>query len=168
MSGLGAPGGHAGRWSTHVILFREAPEAVDLTTVLLQLAFYALFVVALWRYIRRPGPLELSVMAVFGAFVSLFLLSFINALAPAWAPLFRPWLITMLFLQPVFILRLIDQIQPVPLWFSRLVLLGAVGSTAALIAAPGLPSAFVPAVGYFFIAETAAAARLAVDSRRRF
>jgi PAS domain S-box-containing protein len=141
---------------------------VDLTTVLLQLAFYALFGVSVWRYIRRPGPLELSVMAVFGSFVSLFLLSFINVIAPAWSPLFRPWLIAMLFVQPVLVLRLIDQIQPVPLAFSRFALLGAVGSTAAIMAAPDAPSAFVPAVAYFFITETAAAARLAVDSRRRF
>jgi PAS domain S-box-containing protein len=151
-----------------LILFGEAPATMDLTTVLLQLAFYALFGVSVWRFIRRPGPLELSVMAVFGAFVSLFLLTFVNYLAPGWTAVFRPWLIAMLFLQPVFVLRLIDQIQPVPLAFSRLVLLGAVGSTAALIAAPGSPGAFVPAVAYFFIAQTAAAARLAVDSRRRF
>src|SRR3989442_476311 len=61
-----------------MILFGEAPATVDLTTVLLQLAFYALFGVSVW------------------------------------------------------------------------------------------PGAFVPAVAYFFIAEAAAAARLAVDSRRRF
>src|SRR3989442_8547863 len=138
-----------------MILFGEAPAAVDLTTVLLQLAFYALFGVSVWRFIRRPGPLELSVMAVFGAFVSLFLLTFINYLAPAWSSLFRPWLIAMLFLQPVFVLRLIDQIQPVPLAFSRLVLLGAVGSTAAPLAPPRPPGAFPPAVPPFFIPATA-------------
>ena len=151
-----------------MILFGEAPATVDLTTVLLQLAFYVLFGAAVWRYVRRPGPLELSIVAVFGAFVSLFLLTFINYVAPALTPVFRPWLIAILFFQPPLVLRLIDQIQPVPLAFSRLVLLGAVASTAAIVAAPATPSAFVPAVGYFFIAQTAAAARLAFDSRRRF
>jgi PAS domain S-box-containing protein len=151
-----------------MILFGEAPAPVDLTTVLLQLAFYALFAVSVWRFIRHPGPLELSVVAVFGAFVSLFLLTFINAVAPSAAPFFRPWLIAILFLQPYLVVRLIDQIQPVPEAFSRFVLIGAVASSAALIAAPSAPNAFVPAVAYFFIAQTAAAARLAVDSRSRF
>ena len=151
-----------------MILFREAPAPVDLTTVLLQVAFYALFAVSVWRFIRHPGPLELSVVAVFGAFVSLFLLTFINVVAPSLAQFFRPWLIAILFLQPYLVVRLIDQIQPVPEAFSRFVLIGAVASSAALIAAPNTPSAFVPAVAYFFIAQTAAAARLAVDSRRRF
>ena len=138
------------------------------TTVVLQLAFYALFVVSVWRWIHRPGPLELSVVAVFGGFVSLFLLTFINALSPTLSPAFRPWLIGMLFLQPYLVLRLVGQIQPVPLFISRAVLVGADASIAAVVAAPQNPAAFIPAVAYFFLAETVAAARFAVASRRRF
>ena len=141
---------------------------MDPTAILLQVLFYLLFLVSLVRFVRRPGPLELSVLAVFGAFVSLFLLSFLNALAPALSVIFRPWLITMLFLQPSLVLRLVDQIQPVPVGLSRFVLLGAVASIAALLAAQGEPSAYIPAIGFFFVAETIAAIRFAVAARRRF
>jgi signal transduction histidine kinase len=86
---------------------------LDLTTVLLQLAFYAVFAVSVWRYARRRGPLELSIVAVFGTFVALFLLSFVNGLAPALTPYVRPGLIAILFAQPYMVVRLIDQIEPV-------------------------------------------------------
>ena len=141
---------------------------MDPTTVLFQLAFVALFVVSVWRYLRHREPLQLSVVAVFGSFVALFLLGFVNALAPSLAPFARPALIAILFAQPYLILRLIDQIQPVSLVASRIVLLGAVVSIAALLAAPGQPISQIPAVGYFFFAELACAARFAIDSRRRF
>jgi PAS domain S-box-containing protein len=141
---------------------------VDPSLILLSLAFLLLFAASAWRYVLRPGPLELSVLAVFGSFASLFLLAIINAAAPGLASAFRLWLVAILFLQPYLVLRLVDQIQPVPLIVSRLVLVGAVVSTAAIVAAPGQPSATVPAVGYFFVAQTVAAARFAVASRRRF
>jgi PAS domain S-box-containing protein len=145
-----------------------APAPLDPTTVLLQLAFYALFVVSAWRYFQRRGPLELSVVAVFGTFVALFLLSFVNGLAPVLTPIVRPGLIAILFAQPYMVLRLIGQIQPVSARASRAVLLGGVAAIAALVAAPGSPSALIPAVGYFFIAQTGCAIRFAVESQRRF
>jgi PAS domain S-box-containing protein len=141
---------------------------LDLTTVLLQLAFYAVFAVSVWRYARRRGPLELSIVAVFGTFVALFLLSFVNGLAPALTPYVRPGLIAILFAQPYMVVRLIDQIEPVSLGASRLVLIGAVASTAALVAAPGEASALIPAAAYFFVAEAGCAVRFAIDSQRRF
>ena len=141
---------------------------VDPTVVLLQLAFYLVFGVSVWRYLRSRGPLELSVVAVFGGFVALFLLSFINGAAPALTPYVRWALIALLYAQPYLVLRLVDQIEPVSPLFSRLVLLGAVYAVAALLAAPGQLSATIPAIGYFFLAQSAAATRFAVVSRRRF
>ena len=141
---------------------------MDLTTGVLVLAFVSLFAVSLWRYARRPGPLELSVLAVFSAWVSLFVLLFVNGVAPGLAPIFRPLLIPVLYLQPYLVLRLVDQIQPVSDRISRFVLLGVVASTAALLAAPGEARAYVPAIGFFFVAQTIAGIRFAVASRRRF
>jgi len=141
---------------------------MDPTTIVLQLAFYLLFAVSLWRFIRRPGPLELSVLAVFAAWIGLFVLSLLNRAAPQLAPVFRPLLLPLLFLQPVLVLRLVDQIQPVSLRLSRAVLLGAVCAVAALMAAPGETRASIPAIGYFFVAQTVGAIRFAVASRRRF
>jgi PAS domain S-box-containing protein len=143
-------------------------EQVDPTTLVLQLAFYSLFAVSLWRFIRRPGPLELSILAVFSAWVALFLLSTLNRVAPGLAPSFRPLLIPVLWLQPYLVLRLVDQIQPVSLRISRAVLIGTVASIAAELAAPGQPRAFVPAIAFFFVAQTVAAIRFAVASRRRY
>jgi PAS domain S-box-containing protein len=141
---------------------------LDPTTVLLQLVFYGIFAISAWRYLRRPDPLQLSVVAVFGSFVSLFLLTFLNGLAPVLTPYFRPILIAILFAQPYLVVRLIDQIQPVSLAASRLILIGAVIAIAATLAAPGEARSLVPAVGYFFFASVAAGARFAIDSRRRY
>ena len=55
---------------------------MDLTTGVLVLAFVLLFAVSLWRYVKRPGPLELSVLAVFSAWVSLLVLQFLYGAAP--------------------------------------------------------------------------------------
>jgi PAS domain S-box-containing protein len=142
--------------------------SVDLTTGVLVLAFVLLFAVSLWRFAKRPGPLELSVLAVFSAWVSLLLLQLLDSLAPSLAPVFRPLLISALWLQPYLVLRLVDQIQPVSIRISRFVLLGSVASTAALLAAPREPRTFVPAIAFFFVAQTIAGIRFAVASRRRF
>jgi PAS domain S-box-containing protein len=141
---------------------------LDPTVVLFTISFLILFGAALWRWLKRPGPLELSVLAVFGAFVALFVLSIVNTFAPVLAPVFRFLLIPILFAQPYLVLRLVDQIQPVPLVVSRLVLIGGVAAVAALLAAPGQIGATIPAIAYFFLAQTVAAARFAVASRRRF
>jgi hypothetical protein len=53
---------------------------VDPITTGLQLAFYILFGASVWQFVRNRGPLELSVMAIFGSFAALFALSFLNAL----------------------------------------------------------------------------------------
>ena len=141
---------------------------MDPTVLLFTLTFFFLFGVSAWRFLRRPGPLELSVLAVFGAFAALLVLNVINASVPSLTPIFRPALVAILFLQPYLVLRLVDQIQRVPLGISRAVLLGAVAATAAVVAAPGHTVATIPAVAYFFLAQTVAAARFAVASRRRF
>jgi len=93
---------------------------VDPTVVLLQLAFYLVFGVSVWRYLRSRGPLELSVVAVFGGFVALFLLSFINGAAPALTPYVRWVLIALLYAQPYLVLRLVDLLRAFLHVFQRL------------------------------------------------
>jgi PAS domain S-box-containing protein len=143
---------------------------VDPLTVLLQLAFYATFAVSVARLIQRRGPLELSIVAVFTPMAALFLLSFVNSIDKSLTPIARPLLITLLFLQPYFVVRLIDQIRPISTRTSRLVLLGSIVS-ALLIAfgpTPGIPLVVLAAVSYFGGVQAAAAGRLLRDSRRRF
>ncbi|HYL40869.1 MAG TPA: hypothetical protein VET90_06135, partial [Candidatus Binatus sp.] len=140
---------------------------MDPLSLLVQVAFYALFAITLWRYIRRRGPLELAVALVFAPLAALFVLSLVNYFAPNLTATLRPMLILILLLQPWFVVRLVDQIRPVASWVPLAVLGGALASTAALLVFPGVAIVTLLAVGEFFVVEAAAAARLMRDSQRR-
>ncbi len=150
---------------------------MDPITTGLQLAFYVLFVASVYQFLRNRGPLELSVMLVFGSFAALFGLTFLNALVPAVAPVARPVLVAILFAQPYLVLRLIDQIHPVSRSIRRITVLGAIAAWQAVVLLPviattlGLPMlqsiGIVAAVFYFFAVEIGAAAWFARDSQRR-
>jgi hypothetical protein len=49
-------------------------------TVLLQLAFYVLFVATMARFLLRPSRLELAVVAVFGSTAAIFGYPLVNGL----------------------------------------------------------------------------------------
>ena len=86
---------------------------MDPITSALQLGFFVLFGVSVWQFMQHRGPLELSVVAIFGSIVALFVLSLLNALQPALTPIARPVLIALLLAQPFLVIRLISQIHPV-------------------------------------------------------
>jgi PAS domain S-box-containing protein len=151
---------------------------VDPVTTILQLAFYVLFGASVLQFLRERGPIQLSVMAIFGSIAALFALSFLNALLPAIAPVARPVLIAVLYAQPVLVVRLIAQIRPVPRGVVRIVFLASVAAWEAIVLIPviadalGMPilksAGVLFAVFTFFAAELGAAAFFAVASRRRF
>jgi PAS domain S-box-containing protein len=151
---------------------------LDPITIALQLAFYVLFGVSVFQFVRTRGPLELSVMAIFGSFAALFLLAFVNDLSTVPPPFARPVLVALLFAQPYLVLRLIAQIRPVPVSVRRIAVLGAVAAWEAVVLLPPVAAAWqapllsqvglVFAVFYFFAVELAAAAWFARDSRRRY
>ncbi len=146
---------------------------MDPITTALQLAFFVLFGMSVWQYIRHRGPLELSVMAIFASFAALFFLTFLNAMQPSMTAVARPVLVAILFAQPYLVVRLIAQIRPVPRLRSRIVLLGAVAAWSSVILLPVAapvagPLGMVFAVFYFFAVEIGAAAWFALDSRRRY
>ena len=150
---------------------------MDPITIGLQLGFFVLFGVSVYQFARQRGPLELSVVAIFGSFAALFVLSFLNALLPAIAPVARPVLIAVIFAQPYLIVRLLDQIRPVSRAVKRVTILGAVAAWEAIVLLPPIATALqlpvlqqvgvVASVFYFFAVEIWAAARMALDSRRR-
>ena len=150
---------------------------MDPITVGLQLGFFVLFGVSVYQFARRRGPLELSVVAIFGSFAALFLLAFVNALQPALAPLAYPVLILVLFAQPFLIVRLLDQIRPVSTTVKRIVILGGIAAWEAVTLTPdiaaslGLPQlrqfGVLSACFYFFAVELWAAARMAGHARQR-
>lgn len=140
---------------------------MDPLSVLLQLAYYAALAVSLWRFVTRRGRLELAVVSIFAPIAGLFLLSFVNTTLPAFQPILRPALIGLLFLQPWFVVRLIDQIRPVAPRLSQVVLFGGLASTLALTLFTGVGLVTLAAVIFFFAVEAGAAGRLAQDARRR-
>lgn len=151
---------------------------MDPITVALQLAFFVLFGVSVYQFLRNRGPLELSVMAVFGSIAALFALSFLNTLNASLTPFARPILIALLLLQPFLVVRLIAQIRPVRPAVTRIALLGVIASWEAVVLLP--PAAAVLgldglrqvgalfAVLMFFAIELGAAAWFAIESRRRY
>ena len=140
---------------------------MDPLQLLLQVAFYLTFAVTLRRWITHRGPLELAVTLVFAPVAALFLLALVNGFAPNLSPVFRPVLVTLLFLQPWFVVHLVDQIRPVSRRVSWLVLAGCGASAAVILVWAGIPMATLAAVVFFFAIQAAAAGRLAGDSRRR-
>ena len=154
---------------------------MDPITTALQLGFFVLFFASVVQYVRYRGPLQLSVLAIFGSFAALFLFTFLNTLQPQLAPIAQPVLIAVLFAQPYLVLRLIAQIRPVRpvvLWAT---FFGAVIAWEAVTLVPQIALSLVDpertalrsigtlyAIVFFFAVEVAAAAWFVRDSRRRF
>ena len=141
---------------------------MDPITTALQLAFYVLFGVSVLQYVRNRGPLELSVMAVFGSIAALFALTFLNTLSPGIAPIARPLLIWLLLAQPYLVLRLIAQIRPVRPTIMRIALIGLLAAWEAVVLLPPAAASLgldvlrqvgsLFAVLYFFAVELGGAA----------
>ena len=150
---------------------------MDPITIGLQLGFFVLFGVSVFQFARRRGPLELSVVAIFGSFAALFLLAFVNALEPSLAPVAYPVLILLLFAQPFLVVRLLDQIRPVSMTVKRITVLGGIAAWEAITLMPDIAAAtgtpqlrqfgILSACFYFFAVELWAAARMAGHSRQR-
>ena len=151
----------------------EGSGRLDPITTALQLGFFLLFGVSVWQYMQHRGPLELSVLAIFGSVVALFVLSFLNVLLPTLSPVARPALIAILLAQPFLVVRLIAQMHPLRPRILWITFGGVVVSWAALVILPALLPDWKSfgtalAVLWFFAVEVAAGARFAVDSRRRY
>src|SRR5258706_3060299 len=115
-------------------------QNVDPITTALQLGFFVLFGVSVFQFWRHRGPLELSVLAVFGSFAALFVLTFLTSLLPGLSQVARPPLVALLFAQPYLVVRLLNQIRPVAATVKRLTILGAVAASAAVVLLPALPT----------------------------
>ncbi|HEY3164846.1 MAG TPA: ATP-binding protein [Candidatus Limnocylindrales bacterium] len=142
---------------------------MDPVALVIQAIFFLLFAVAVWRWSHRRGPVELGIVAIFGATAALFLLSFISTFAPDWTAFFRPVGLATLVAQPWLIVRLLALIQDVPRWANRFAFGGFLGITAGLLLlGPRSVPAILALVAYFAIVETAAAIQfLRLAGRRR-
>jgi PAS domain S-box-containing protein len=141
---------------------------VDLITISLQLAFYVVTAVAVWRFIRRPGRIELAVVAVFGSTAAIFVASTLNNVLPQLQPVLSPVTVILLLAQPVFIFGLVYMIKPQPRWILALVVAGFVLSMVGYFLPPErLNAALLFIAGYFLLGEGAAALIFLRISRER-
>ena len=141
---------------------------MDLLSLVLQLAFFALFGVAVWRYLRRPGPIELTVVAIFGTVAAVFAISLLGRFVPGASQTLQPVSIVLLLAQPMLIVRLIGLITRLPRWVLPVVFVSFLAAAVGVILPPEplVPALFFLA-GYFVVVQGAAAAVLLNESRRR-
>jgi PAS domain S-box-containing protein len=144
---------------------------LDYLTVLLQLAFYVLFVATLARFLRRPSRLELAVVAVFGSTAAIFGYSLVNGLAPGLLKPLEPLVIAVLLAQPLLVFWVVGLVERVPRWVLPVMFVCFVIAIAAILIPPAQPR-FVPGLifiaGYFLIGEGAAAVLLIRGSQSRY
>jgi signal transduction histidine kinase len=144
---------------------------LDYLTVLLQLAFYVLFVATLARFLRRPSRLELAVVAVFGSTAAIFGYSLVNGLAPGLLKPLEPLVIAVLLAQPLLVFWVVGLVERVPRWVLPAMFVCFVIATAAILIPPAQPR-FIPGLifvaGYFLIGEGAAAVLLIRGSQSRY
>ncbi|CAN5264538.1 hypothetical protein BH24CHL7_BH24CHL7_15320 [soil metagenome] len=142
---------------------------MDLLSLLLQLAFLAVFSVTVWQYLKHPGRLQLAVVAVFATTAIAFGISLLTAAAPQMADTLRPLTVTVILAQPYLVLRLVGMLLPLPRWAAPAVFVGFVLSAGLLVILPEPPAAATLLVVTYFVAvELAAATLLAWLSQRRF
>jgi PAS domain S-box-containing protein len=141
---------------------------VDAVNVALQLAFIAIFVVVVVRYLRQPRAVHRDLVLVFGTVVALFAFSVVRRVWPD----LPQWLTQVsgiaLLLQPYLTLHLASHFVPV----SRRLATGALvwfvaASIAIVIGTRGNPGLTLFVVAYFVTVELVAAMVLLRASRRR-
>ena len=141
---------------------------MDLLSLLLQLAFIALFGVAVWRYMRRPGTIELTVVGIFGTVAAVFTISLLGRFVPGVAEALQPVSIVLLLAQPMLVVRLIGLITALPRWVLPVVFVSFLAATVGvLLPSERLAPALLFLAGYFVIVQGAGAAVLLHESRRR-
>jgi PAS domain S-box-containing protein len=142
---------------------------VDVFSIGLQVAFAAVFVVVLVRYLQDPRPVNRDLVFVAGSVAGWFALSTLNALIPAIGTSVVRLSAIFIFLQPVLTLRLVRHFVPVR---RNLVLVALAGSVVALIVSfaiggRGNPLVTSAVVGYFVVFESIGAVLLARAARGR-
>jgi PAS domain S-box-containing protein len=142
---------------------------MDLLSLILQLAFFGVFGATLWRFLRRPGWLELAVVAVFATTALTFGIAFLEPFAPTLPETLRPVSTTALLAQPFLVVLLASIVSPVPRWAPMVAFVGFVASSLLMLLTPDRPvPVLLFAVGYFVVVESAAAVGLAMESQRRY
>ncbi|HVB54571.1 MAG TPA: response regulator [Candidatus Acidoferrales bacterium] len=140
--------------------------------VILELAFYGVFVATLVAYLRSRRPLERDVAAVFGSLAAVLALQFLRGHLPGGPTTITDLGVALLVSQPYLILRVVSHFRPL----SRLVRTGSLGLLVATVAlfCVGRPAhgtvatvSVLPVALYFFGFEALAVFYLAQESFHR-
>jgi PAS domain S-box-containing protein len=140
---------------------------MDALTLLVWVAFYALFFVSIRRYLVQRSPVNRLVMLVFSSTAALFLLSAINLLFPPISPYLGPVLIAILAAQPALMLWLAAQVVRLERWALPVAWLGAVAVVVAYYATNRSVAAVLLFTAYFGVTEFIAASIFIREGRRR-
>jgi hypothetical protein len=136
---------------------------VDVFSIGLQVAFAAVFVVVLVRYLQDRTPVNRDLVIVAGSVAGWFAISTIGSIVPAIAPSIARAAPIFILIQPVVTLRLVRHFAPVSRNLQLAALAWYVVSLAIAlgIGTRGNPAALAVVVGYFVIVESVAAIQLA-------
>jgi PAS domain S-box-containing protein len=136
---------------------------VDVFSIGLQVAFAAVFVVVLVRYLQDRTPVNRDLVIVAGSVAGWFAISTIGSIVPAIAPSIARGSAVFILIQPVVTLRLVRHFAPVSRNLQLAALAWYVVSLAIAlgIGTRGNPAAIAVVVGYFVIVESVAALQLA-------
>ena len=142
---------------------------MDLLSILLQLAFFVLFVATLWRFVRRRTRLDLAVVAIFASTAAIFSYALLNVLAPGQFTYLQPVAVTILLAQPVLVFWLVALIRRLPRWVVPLAVVGWIAATGSIVLAPPRFAPSLIFVALFFMAgEGTAALLLMREAQKRF
>ncbi|HVM30052.1 MAG TPA: ATP-binding protein [Candidatus Limnocylindrales bacterium] len=131
---------------------------MDLIAISLQLAFYVVTGVAAWRFFRRPGRVELALLAVFGSTAGIFAAGAVAGQLPDLQPLLSRLSVSLLLAQPLFIFWLIHLVKPQPRWLLGLLVVGfGISMAGYLLPAERINAVTLFIAAYFAIGEGLAA-----------
>jgi PAS domain-containing protein len=142
---------------------------MDAVNVALQLAFIAIFIVVLARFVRQPRAVHRDLVLVFGTVVALFALAIARRIWPDLPQAVSQVGTVALLLQPYLTLRLAGHFVPVSraMATAALAWLAAAVAVVVLVGVSGNPALTLFVVAYFVAVEAAAALLLARASGHR-
>lgn len=142
---------------------------MNVLTLAIELLFLTLFITTLISYLRRRDALSRDVMLIFGSVAALFATIGLNAITGRLPDPVLGAALALLLAQPLFTLRLANQLRPVPrpVWLAAIGAWGLTSIPFIAIQIERLAFLFMPATVVFAVTHLVAALFLAREARRR-
>jgi signal transduction histidine kinase/DNA-binding response OmpR family regulator len=142
---------------------------MSVVTVISLSLFALLFVTTLVAYVRRRDALARDVMLIFASVAALFAVFGASVLGVRLPNAVNVAALVLLLAQPLFSLRLANQVNPVPRWVRYAAVIGFVLSTTPMLVVPlrGIALFFLPAIAVFCLTHLVAAYALMREAGQR-